>query len=56
MTPVVLDSVKHADLQYHADAFPTAPFVPVIAPEIPFCGTTSLSYLPSKRSPKWWRC
>ena len=23
MTPVVLDSVKHADLQYHADAFRT---------------------------------
>ena len=52
MTPVVLDSVKHADLQYHADAFPTAPFVPVIAPEIPFCADNLVIVFTIEKEPK----
>ena len=52
MTPVVLDSVKHADLKYHADAFPTAPFVPVIAPEIPFCADNLVIVFTIEKEPK----
>ena len=37
MKPEILDKEKHANLSYHADELPNAPFVPVIAPEAGIC-------------------
>ncbi|MBP3224981.1 MAG: SapC family protein [Campylobacter sp.] len=52
MRPVILDSVKHADLKYHADAIPNEPFVPVIAPEVPACSDKLVIVFTNEPEPK----
>ena len=52
MKPEILDKEKHADLCYHKDKFPTAPFVPVIAPEAGACASEFVLVFTDEERPK----